>query len=362
MKILQTFSRYFIAAVFLFSGFVKGVDPLGTAYKIEDYFVAYSMDWALPLSLILAFALIGFELSLGIMLAFKILPRFTRVSMAVLMLFFSFVTLYDALYNPVPDCGCFGDALVITNWQTFYKNILIDILLIPLFFENYKAPSLKKHLSWGFGIYFIFIGFSYYNYRHLPLIDFRFWKIGAQVIDTNQKPIEIYLTYKNTKTSEEKEFLSSNFPYQDSLWLSQWKFVSSRQFDPNKNSQSVMIFDLEGNDVTAEVLAYPGKSLLLISNNLDKIQASKTKKLRKLIQLAEKSSIPISLITASLKKSIERFSSQSQIDIPFYLADDIDLKTMVRSNPGLILLENGKVLKKWAFADFPTQTEQIKAE
>ncbi len=362
MKIIQSISRYFIAAVFLFSGFVKGIDPLGTAYKIEDYFVAYSMDWALPLSLILAFALIAFELSLGIMLAFKILPRFTRVSMAILMLFFTFVTLYDGLYNPVPDCGCFGDALIISNWQTFYKNILIDILLIPLFFEHYKATSLKKHLSWGFGIYFIFLGFSYYNLKHLPLIDFRFWKIGSQVIDSNQKPIRIYLTYKNTTTSEEKEFLSPNFPYQDSLWLSQWKFVSSRQFNPNKNSQAVMIFDLNGNDVSAEVLSYPGKSLLLISNNLDKIKHSKIKKIKKLLQLAEKESIPISLVTASLKKSIEHFSTQSQIDIPFYLADDIDLKTMIRSNPGLILLENGKVLKKWAFDDFPSRAKQISTE
>jgi len=360
MKTLIIIIRYILAAVFLFSGFVKGVDPLGTAYKIDDYFIAYNMDWALPLSLITSFCLIALELSLGLMLVFNLLPKFTRLTMAVLMAFFTFVTLYDALYNPVPDCGCFGDALIISNWQTFYKNIVLDVLLVALFFYRPGKINLKKHLGWSLGIFIAFLSFSFYNLQHLPLIDFRFWKVGTQVFDTNQKPLELYLTYQNITTGEKQEFLSPNYPYNDSEWLANWKFVSIREFNPNQNTaQSLMIFDQEGDDATSEVLGLPGKSLLIISHNLNAIGPKKAAKLKELTQVAEEETIPIFLITASLATKINNFTNESLIDIPVFLADDIDLKTIIRSNPGLILLENGKVIKKWAFADIPTSMNQI---
>lgn len=360
MKTLIIIIRYFIAAVFLFSGFVKGVDPLGTAYKIEDYFIAYNMDWALPLSLIIAFGLIALELSLGLLLIFNLLPKFTRLVLAVIMVFFTFVTLYDALYIPVPDCGCFGDALILTNWQTFYKNIVLDVLLIALFFYRPGKINLKKHLGWSLGIFIAFLSFSFYNLQHLPLIDFRFWKVGTQVFDTNQKPVELYLTYQNKTTGEKQEFLSPNYPYQDSEWLANWMFVSSREHNPNQNTaQSLMIFDLEGNDASSEVLGFPGKFLLIISHNLDAVGQKKANKLKALIQVAEEEAIPIFLITSSLESKINDFSNQNLIDIPVFLSDDIDLKTIIRSNPGLILIENGKVLKKWAFADIPISKNEI---
>ncbi|MCD6090390.1 MAG: DoxX family protein [Bacteroidales bacterium] len=359
MKTLITLSRSILALVFLFSGFVKGVDPLGTAYKIEDYLIAYGMDWALPISLIIAFCLIALEMSLGILLAFNILPKFTRGAMAGLMFFFTFVTLYDALYNPVPDCGCFGDALVITNWQTFYKNILLDVLILALFFNHPKKVKVRKHLSWGLAVFILFLSFSFYNLRHLPMIDFRFWKVGSQVYNNKQKSIELYLTFKNKNTGELHEFLSPNYPYQDKEWNANWEFVSSREYSPEQNAQSLMIFDIEGIDVTNEVLGVQGKSFLLISHDLNAISKKNVQKIKTFIQIAEDENLSIAIITASLGNKIFNFSNQNTIDIPFFLADDIDLKTIIRSNPGLILLENGKVIKKWASADIPSSSDNI---
>lgn len=359
MKKTLLISRYLLAAVFLFSGFVKGIDPLGTAYKIEDYFIAYHMGWALPFSLIVAFLLIAFEFSLGMLLIFKLLPKFTKWSITLLMVFFTFVTLYDAIYNPVPDCGCFGDALILSNWQTFFKNIVLDILIITLFLYPSQKINLKKQLILGLAIFFAFLSFSYYNLRHLPLIDFRFWKIGTQVFDTEQKPIEMYLTYLNKASGEKQEFLSPNFPYNDSTWLANWEYESTREVNPNDNSSKVMFFDQEGNEVTNEVLGFRGKNLLIIIHDLDVISPKKAKKIRELIQLAEEDGIPISIITSSIGSKIVDFINENGIDIPIFLADDIDLKTIIRSNPGLILLEDGKVENKWAYTDFPISIIEI---
>lgn len=359
MKTVILISRFLLGFVFIFSGFVKGIDPLGTAYKIEDYLLAYQIDWALPLSLLFSFGLIAFEFSLGMMLIFNLLPKFTRWSMAILMVVFTFVTFYDALYNPVPDCGCFGDALILTNWQTFYKNIIIDFFILSLFFYRSRKFNLKKHLGFSLAIFIGFLSFSFYNLQHLPLIDYRFWKIGSQVIDTNQKTIELYLTYQNKNTGEEQEFLSPHFPYQDTVWLSNWKYKSTREFNPNVNSETLMFFDLEGNNATTEVLGFSGKLLLFISHNLDAIDVKESDKIKQVIQVADNETVPIFLITASVGNTVDNFVDQHQIDIPIFLADDIDLKTIIRSNPGLVLLENGKVIKKWAFADFPIEANQI---
>lgn len=359
MKTTNTIIRFILAAVFLFSGFVKGVDPLGTAYKIEDYFIAYGMDWALPLSLIIAFGLIALEMSLGLMLLLNLLPKITRWTMVILMLFFTSVTLYDAFNNPVPDCGCFGDAFILSNWQTFYKNLVLDLLIVGLFILTPQKINFKKHVGWSLTIFILFLSFSFYNYQHLPLIDFRFWKIGNQIYNTDSKSVALYVTYQNKTSGEKKEFLSPNYPYQDTAWNANWKFVSSRQYSPNQQVQSLMIFDQEGNDATYEVLGFQAKSLLIISHDLNGISPKEALKIRAIIQLAENENLPITIITATIGAKITDFVNENSINIPLFLADDIDLKTIIRSNPGLILLENGKVLKKWSSADMPTTSSQI---
>jgi uncharacterized membrane protein YphA (DoxX/SURF4 family) len=359
MKTIFNINRFLLAALFLFSGFVKGVDPLGTHYKIEDYLLAYNMDWALPFSLGLAFALIALELSLGSLLLLNLMPKFTRIILALLMGFFTLVTFYDALYNPVSDCGCFGDALILTNWQTFYKNIFLDVLVVFLFVRNPKKTTILRQFLWSSAIYLVFLGFLFYNINHLPLIDFGSWKIGNQIYNPNKKPTEIYLTYKNIQSEETQEFLSPNFPYQDTTWMKEWKYVSTHEVDPNPPTNDLLIFDLEGKNVSNEILGYSDKCLLLVSHSLDEIDEKKAGKIKKLVHLAEQESISVFLITASVGNTLTEFEQRYQLNMPYFLADDTALKTIVRSNPGLILLENGIVLKKWAYADFPQSADQI---
>lgn len=360
MKKIISLCRIFLASVFVFSGFVKAVDPLGTAYKIEDYLLVYQMEWALPVSLILSFGLIALELSLGVFLLMNILPKTTKWSLVVLMSFFTLLTLYDAIYNPVPDCGCFGDALILTNWQTFYKNIIIDLLIVALFLYPVRIINKKKHLISALAIFIVSLSFSYYNLRHLPIIDFRFWKNGTQVYEPESKAVEYYVSYKNKNTGEIKEFLSPNFPYNDSVWLSQWDFIKLREVNPNLNTKSIAIFDEARTNVTGQILGYSGHYFLIIAYNLDKINAKNAYKIEKIIQSANQEAIPIYILTASLDNTIDQFRANYQIDIPVFLADDIDLKTIIRSNPGLILLNNGKVIKKWSSADFPKQISKFK--
>ena len=213
MKAIRLISRIFVGLVFIFSGFVKGVDPLGSAYKFEDYFYAFGLEaiasWALPLAILMIAAefIIGWALLIGV----KIKPAAWGVML--FMVFFTILTLYLALEDPVEDCGCFGDAIILTNWQTFYKNLIIMVPTIIVFFGRKKIkPLFCCKVEWGIVLVglAIIVGLSLYCLRHLPIIDFRPWKIGTSMIDENAAPPKSYVTYKNKKTGESKTFSGWN--------------------------------------------------------------------------------------------------------------------------------------------------------
>ena len=174
-KSALTICRLLVGALFIFSSFTKGVDPLGTKYKVLDYLSAYGMTWLNGAAMVLAMLMILAEFLVGICLITKIFPRLAVLGATLLMLFFTGTTLFDALYNLVPDCGCFGSAIKMTNWQTFYKNLVIDAVLIPLIMNNKHLENhFGKGLQFVIGLAFAaaFLGFEIYNYRHLPVIDF----------------------------------------------------------------------------------------------------------------------------------------------------------------------------------------------
>jgi len=195
----------FLGIIFIFSGFVKGVDPLGTAYKIEDYFIAFGAEWAIPFSLSLAIILCVSEFALGIFLLTNIFKRTTVWLTLLMMIIFTALTLNDALYNPVPDCGCFGDLIILTNWETFYKNLVIDFFLIFVFITRNSFDSVyKKTTEWSIAILTIslFTIFNSYNINRLPIIDFRDWKIGKSLILETTEDLQYYLAYTNKETGE----------------------------------------------------------------------------------------------------------------------------------------------------------------
>ncbi|MDO8898776.1 MAG: DoxX family protein, partial [Bacteroidales bacterium] len=226
-KFWMTFSRLLVGAVFIFSGFVKGVDPLGTAYKFGDYFAAYGTDWANAFALFLSVSLCALEFAIGAALFFNLRMKITAWALLIIMMFFTVLTFFDAIYAPVPDCGCFGDAIKLTNWETFYKNLVLMIFVIVIFRNRTSFKSVLSNLSQNIVLVLIsamFIYFSVYNYRHLPMIDFRMWKVGNKMTADADNEMRVYVKYRNIATGEIREYLSPDFPWNDPVWLAEWEF------------------------------------------------------------------------------------------------------------------------------------------
>ena len=349
--------RSILGLLFIFSGFVKGVDPIGTQYRINDYFIAFGTDWAIPYSLPFAVILNVLEFVLGAMLLFNIRLKITAWLVLLMMAVFTVTTLNDALYNPVPDCGCFGDALILTNWQTLYKNLVIDALLMIVFFSRNRIRfSFDTKVEYALIVSFIlgFIWFEVFNIRHLPVIDFREWKVGNKMILEDKKPLKYYLTYKNKDTGETKEYLSPDYPYDDSVWMARWEFVKQRVVDPNPKASNLAIEDEEGNDVTDRIIANPDFQFMLISYDINRMNTKKTEDIKNFLKRCNDDGHSFILLTSSIPDDVHIFLKKYNLDIDYYFADDVSLETMIRANPGLVLLKNGVVLGKWHYNDFPS--------
>jgi uncharacterized membrane protein YphA (DoxX/SURF4 family) len=348
-----------LGLLFLFSGFSKGVDPLGTAYRIEDYFIAYQTEWMMPAAVFLSFVLNAAELLMGALLLFNIKPKQTSWLVLLMMILFTLTTFNDALNNPVPDCGCFGDALIMTNWQTFYKNLVILIFVMIVFFNRRKIKNVYSHSAqWAMiaGFVAIFIGFQYLNYSNLPMLDFRPWKVGNKMIIDKQLPVKYYLTYKNKKTGEVKEYLSPDFPYDDPRWIEEWEYVSQRVEDPNVvPGMNLAIINENGEDVTRSYLNIPDFHFFVVSWDLAKADKAAFRQINFLHEKAIEYDISMIVLTASFPEQIKAFKKRLGIseDLRFFNADDVVLKAMIRANPGLILMKDGKVIEKWHHRHLP---------
>ena len=357
MKILRTIFRILVGLVFVFSGFVKAIDPLGTVYRMEDYLVAFNLQMLIPLCLYTTIFLCTLEFILGVSLLFNLYIRKTVWLLVPVMIFFTVLTFFDAVYNIVPDCGCFGDALKITNVQTFLKNVVLMAMIVMIFAWRKKYRSLlpsSLDLTLLLVIALSFAGMSTWCYRHLPLHDFMGWKVGNTVNKTEQRPVTFYVTYKNKKTGQEKEFVSPNYPWNDSTWLADWIFVSQRVVDPNKNQGLVLrVEDEHGSDYTSSVLNNPDYQFILVAYDLTKTSREGFRRILPLYKKAMMDGYSFICLTNTLYPEIRRFSLENGTAFDYYNADDVVLKTMVRSSPGLILLKNGVVIDKWGFRDFP---------
>ena len=365
-KTVLSISRILLGMLFIYSGFVKGVDPLGTQFKIEDYFYAYHMEWAVPMALILSVILNAFEFSIGALLVLRIKTKWVSIIALLMMIAFTITTLFDALYSPVPDCGCFGDALIITNWQTFYKNLVINafILIVLIRRADFKEYSSKVveysgllAVILGFGI------FEVYNINNLPVVDFRPWKLNNRLVPEKPKPVKYYLTYKNTKTGEEREYLSKELPWQDSLFMAEWKWASSREVDPNIAEMNTFpMIDNEGNDVSKALVSDTNYTFLFVIYNIDKVPLNTIKIINKFYADATSKSYNTVLLNSDLPSELKEFQEKNNlVDIPVFNSDDTALKAAVRSNPGLIVVRSGRVIAKYHHSDFPSFDEFIKS-
>ncbi len=348
-----TVCRLLVGALFIFSSFTKGVDPLGTKYKMLDYLAVYGMTWLNDFALILAMLMILAEFIVGICLITKVFPRLAVLGATLLMMFFTATTLFDALYDLVPDCGCFGTAIKMSNWQTFYKNLVIDVVLIPLIINNKKLENkMSGGTQFAIGCVYAlaFLGFEVYNYRHLPVVDFMNWKVGKQLNVETSGDADIYLIYRNKATGETQEFLSPNYPWNDSVWMSEWEFVDQRT-EGGSNFLGFSALDESGNDVTESILTTE-KLLMFTSYDLADVTEKQWAKVKDVTETAEKLGYIVIWVVANEPEFVEQLREQYDFLYEVYYADELEIKPIVRSNPGLIWLDNGLVKNKWSVVDF----------
>jgi uncharacterized membrane protein YphA (DoxX/SURF4 family) len=361
MRVLHFVSRIVVGVVFIFSGFVKGIDPLGMAYRIEDYFIAWNAQWMMPSALTLSVLLSAMEFVLGVVILLNLKPRISAWMLLGVMTFFTALTLNDAIYNPVPDCGCFGDAIKLTNWQTFYKNVFLMVFTIILFAWRKKTKEkLGNVVSYGLiGVVLAsFFSLSIYCYRHLPLIDFMEWKVGNKMYNEDPLPVKYYLIYRNIETGETQEYLSPDYPYNDSVWMSQWEFVDQRIDDPNTFlGHDLQIMDTLGTDLTETIIQHPDYQFILTAWDLEKANQQALADVNQFAEKVMASGYGFVGVTSTLAVQTEAIREKLGLKFDILMADDIAIKVMVRANPGLLLLKDGVVIDKWHYNDFPTYEE-----
>jgi hypothetical protein len=348
MKILRLASRIIIGLVFIFSGLVKAIDPLGSAYKFHDYFQAFNLGFLNTLSLTLAIILCTAEFIAGFSVLTGIRQKTGIWGILILLGIFTPLTFILALTNPVSDCGCFGDAIHLTNWQTFVlftgKNLIHSIF--------------SKTTEWVLIIIvtILFVGFSLFNLRYLPVIDFLPYKTGSKIADNMIIPDgatadQYSTTFIYEKNGIRKDFDISNYPANDSTW----KFIDQKSV-LIKEGYKPLIHDftinaINGDDLTQNILSYHGYTVLMISKKLSEAGQKSLSQGFNIGNFCRNLGIDFYILTSSGKDEIRSYEN----GLTFCSTDETTLKTMIRANPGFILLKNGTIIDKWSWANVPDE-------
>ncbi len=362
LTVLVNVCRFLLGATFVFSGFVKAIDPIGTQYKLQDYLSAISMGGFVPdiVTLLASLALATLEFSLGVFVLFAIRRHLVSKIIVAFMVVMTLITLWIALFNPVEDCGCFGDALRLTNTETLLKNIVLLAASAVLAWKPLQMYRfLTRSTQWiaiNYTILFVLLLSAHCLY-HLPLIDFRPYHIGMNIkkgmeIPANAPQPEFDTTFILQKNGVKKEFTLDNYPD------SSWQFVDSKTVQ-TKEGYVPPIHDFSiqkpnGDDITDSVLTAKGYVFLLVSPHLEQADDSNFGDIDLLYEYCQEQKIPFYCLTASGKKDINHWADITGAEYPFCFTDETTLKTIIRSNPGLLLLKNGTIIRKWSHNDLPS--------
>lgn len=359
-------ARVLVACTFIFSGMVKLIDPRGTEYKIQDYAQAFGLSTLAQgvTPLVLAVALAMVEFAMGVYLFFAIRRRRTVQLAFLFMLAFTLLTLYLAVTNPVRDCGCFGDALVLTNWQTFGKNVILLLAVTLLLFKRRLMTRLiTERNQWTVSLYtwafsFIFAGISLYG---LPLIDFRPYRVGMNLreeLNRRDALVSHFETYFiMEKDGERKEFTAADYP--DSTWT----FVDTRVEGDLGDVSPFADFCMqtsEGEDLTLGILQDTSYVFLLLSPYLEQADDGVLDLITSVYDYALEQGYQFYCLTSSGQEAMDVWREMTGAEYPFLQTDAIVLKTMIRSNPGLMLLHDGQIIGKWPSTGMPDLTEEKK--
>lgn len=385
---LFTYMQFFVGTLFIFSGAVKAIDPLGTSYKMHDYFSAFGQigmsnfwsslsEWSTPLAvfmivfeIVLGIAiLVGWQAKITLWLSFAMLAFFTLLTGFTFLNGYDWKTffgsgklVFDEKNMKVTDCGCFGDFVKLKPWTSFYKDIFLDILIVLLILGKNKIQplfsSLSRNAIVGLSVVGVWV-FSSLNYIwNLPMVDFRPYKIGNNITELRKEKVpaktEMIFIYKNKKTGEEKEFSMTDL---NSLNYDEWEFKDRKDkvLDPGIPAviNNLYISNEHNEDITNQLFSDSNYSLMIVAYKLAQTNESAFKELNKLAERAQAKNLQVYCVTSG-DINIEKFKTKNQTEYPFYTADETPLKTIIRSNPGLVLLKDGVVVGKWHYRHLPT--------
>lgn len=363
-------ARTLLALTFVFSGFVKAIDPLGTTYKIEDYLKAFGGFFTelLPLAEAAAVCLIGLELVLGLCMLLNVRTQWTcwlALAFYVVMLP---LTLYIALANPVSDCGCFGDAWVISNWATFWKNVVLMALVVVLLCTRKYIPG--TFVWWGELVVLAIAiataaGIIGYSRTHLPMIDFRPYKVGNNIMELLEvpegaEPDQYETTFVYERDGVEQEFTLENYPKGDSTWhfVNQKSVLIKKGYEPKIHDFELITLNYD--DITYDVLESEESVTLVVLYDLTKTDRKQLDKVTALYHQCLSLNRPFYILTGASEDGIEAFCEEVETENPsneltpfnhpdevFCMCDGVTLKTIVRANPGVVVVQNGVITDKY---------------
>jgi uncharacterized membrane protein YphA (DoxX/SURF4 family) len=375
-KAALNFSRIFVGILFIFSGLIKANDTLGFGYKLEEYFDVFHISFFNPYATGIAMILCVIEIVLGALLLFGFWNKKVATGLLGIIIFFTFLTFVSAAFKVVTSCGCFGDAIPLTPWQSFSKDLILLLLIVYLFIHRnailpltHNAGIQKIALIAVTASSFIF---AIYTYSYLPVIDFLPYKVGASLPDAMKipagaEPDQYLIMYKlkNKSTGETKEMSDKDY-LKTQIWKdTNWQIVGDpvqklvkKGYEPK--IKDLIINDAAGTNYTKELLENPYYNLIIVAYNLNQTNEKAIGKLNALtLDATEQFNIRTVLLTSNSAQDAEAFSKRNKLLSEIFYADAVPLKSMVRANPGVLLLKNGVVINKWSYQAMPS-FEQLK--
>jgi len=374
---LLNFCRGFVGILFIFSGLIKANDPLGFGYKLEEYFEVFHMPFFSSMATGIAILLCVFEIVLGALLLFGFWRKQVTAGLLIVIIFFTILTFASAFFKVVTSCGCFGDAIPLTPWQSFSKDIVLLIMIVYLFIHKESIRPVTSHVGWQsawFALVLIFsLMFSQYTYSRLPILDFLPYKVGANIpelmrIPPGAKPDEYSIVYnlKNKSTGEEKTMNDKDY-LKTEIWKDEnWEIVGTPESKLVKKGyeakiKDLLITDASGTDYTKELIENPYYTLLVVSYDLTAADEDGMGKINAIaLNAAEQFNIRTVLLTSTSAQNADAYSKKMKLFMEVFYADAVPLKSMVRASPGVLLLKNGVIINKWHYNSVPSFDELSK--
>lgn len=363
-KIADQASRFFVGGLFIFSGLIKLNDPVGTKIKMEEYFGVFAEDFGsffsafIPFALEIGMIMIILEIVLGVAVLIYYRMNITAVWLLVLMVFFTFLTFYSAFFDKVTDCGCFGDAIKLTPWESFIKDVILMIPVLHLFWYRKSHTPVLRTLEGHFVVgaaTLVSLFSGVYAVRHLPFIDFRAYRVGNHIPTQMQPEEQPVFEYVFIRKDDGQQIRSEKYL----MDTTQYKYLSVEQLNEDKTRPKITdyaVTTVEGEDVTAQT--FEGAKLFFIIYDVTKASAGNMEEVVKLSKELD-GKVDMMVLTASGADQFENFRHEYQLAVPYYFADATVLKTIIRSNPGITLWVDGTVKGMWHHNDTPAAEEVL---